>query len=123
MTLPSGKVKKLLHRVVWETFVGKIPKGTHVNHVDGVKGNCRLSNLECVTPGENNLHAYRTKLKISPIGSKWHASKLSEKKVLNIKRMLSGGMSQERLAAIYGVNQCTISDIKMGVTWRHVRAE
>ncbi len=111
------------HRVVWETFFGPIPSGTQINHIDGNKENYSLGNLECVSASENCLHAYKNKLKIPSVGSKWHASKLNEKKVSRIKRLLKRGHSQQKLASLHGVNQCTISDISNGVTWRHVRAE
>ena len=43
----------LLHRLMWETFVGKIPKGYEIDHIDGDRTNNRLDNLRCVTHQEN----------------------------------------------------------------------
>ena len=42
-----------LHRLIWETFVGEIPKGYQIDHIDTNKGNNNLDNLRCVTPKEN----------------------------------------------------------------------
>jgi hypothetical protein len=43
----------LVHRLVYETFVGKVPDGLQINHKDEDKHNNRLDNLEVVTPSEN----------------------------------------------------------------------
>jgi hypothetical protein len=117
------KLRVTVHRAVFEAFNGKIPSGMQINHIDGDKKNNRLDNLECVSSKENNNHAYRTGLRVPPRGSEWHSSKLNEEKVSRIKSMISIGLSQQSIADTYKVNQCTISDIKRGVTWQHVRAE
>lgn len=44
----------LIHRLVWETFKGKIPAGLEVNHLDEDKTNNCLDNLELLTRKENN---------------------------------------------------------------------
>ena len=50
----NGKVKKFsLHRLVVETFLGKIPNGLVVNHLNEIKSDNRLENLEICTQKEN----------------------------------------------------------------------
>lgn len=50
----SGKrLNKYIHRLIWETFVGEIPNGFEINHIDHDKSNNALSNLELVTHSEN----------------------------------------------------------------------
>lgn len=50
----SGKrLNRYIHRLVWETFVGPIPEGYEINHIDHDKANNALSNLEVVTHSEN----------------------------------------------------------------------
>ena len=50
----NGKRKGcLIHRLVWETFVGEIPAGFQINHLNEDRGDNRLDNLEVVTPKEN----------------------------------------------------------------------
>jgi hypothetical protein len=44
-----------LHRWVWETFMGPIPEGLEINHIDHNKLNNSLSNLELVTHRENMI--------------------------------------------------------------------
>ncbi len=49
---------KKLHRVVWEYHNGSIPKGYHIHHIDGVKSNNDISNLELIDGKEHlSLHA------------------------------------------------------------------
>ena len=42
-----------VHRAVWETFNGPIPKGMEIDHIDGDSFNNKLSNLKLVTHAEN----------------------------------------------------------------------
>lgn len=42
------------HRLIWETFVGEIPQGYEIDHIDTNKENNSLDNLRCVTPKENS---------------------------------------------------------------------
>jgi len=44
------------HRLVWEAFNGKIPKGLEIDHIDHDKHNNKLSNLRLVTHSENCLN-------------------------------------------------------------------
>jgi len=44
---------KTLHRDVWKSAFGEIPKGTHIHHVDHNKANNSLSNLQCMDAKEH----------------------------------------------------------------------
>ena len=48
-----GGVNKGVHQWVYLTFVGDIPEGMQVNHIDENKHNNRLDNLNLMTPKEN----------------------------------------------------------------------
>jgi hypothetical protein len=41
---------------VAEAFIGKIPKGKEINHMDGNKHNNKVDNLEIMTRQENITH-------------------------------------------------------------------
>lgn len=42
-----------MHRLVWEAFNGSIPEGLQVNHINEIKSDNRLENLNLMTPKEN----------------------------------------------------------------------
>ena len=54
------------------------------------------------------------------IGSEKPASKLNDKKVMDIKERIFRGEKIKDIAAIYGVSGPTISHIKCGKVWKHI---
>ena len=88
----------LLHRLVWACFKG-IPEDPHleINHKDGNKGNCRLSNLELVTSSDNIRHAFAHSLQ--PVVFTYD-------EVISIrKEFAKGKTSVKALAKYYGVGK------------------
>jgi len=115
-----GYCWKKVHRLVYETFVGPIPLGKEINHIDGNKINNRLDNLETVTRQENIKHSYRLGLSYTN-GSRCHLSKLNERIVLKIKKWLFINRRTNRsIARELGLHYETIGQIKRNMTWKHV---
>ena len=52
-----------IHRIVAETFLGSIPEGYDVDHIDGDKSNNNVTNLEIVTHQENMRRYYELRRK------------------------------------------------------------
>lgn len=58
----DGKAKGfLLHRLVLSSFCSPIGDNNQVNHINTIKTDNRLINLEWCTPVQNMKHIYRTK--------------------------------------------------------------
>ena len=107
----------LAHRAVWIYFNGGIPEKLEINHKQGIKNDNRLSNFELVTHEKNMLHAYKTGLLKNQVGENNGNVKLTEKKVLKIKKLLKEGLSQTKMAKMFDVDISTISRINTGRLW------
>ena len=69
---------KKVHRLVAETFIPNPEKKLQVNHINGIKTDNRIENLEWVTASENQLH--RTHILKKGIGEN-SSSKLTQEQV------------------------------------------
>lgn len=110
-----GKQKYcLVHRLVAEAFISNTSNLAVVNHIDGVKTNNEVSNLEWTTSVKNSNHAktaglYRT-------GNTHPMAKLSWDDVTKIRNNTT--LSGPKLALKFGVSSSVIYSILSGKTWR-----
>ena len=115
---------KAASRVMYEIHNGEIPDGLLVCH--------RCDNPGCVNPEhlflgtqKDNMADMRKKgRERQSKGSKIGTAKLNEQQVAEIKDLFNNTkLTQQQIGDLFGVDQTTISLIKMGKRWQHVQSQ
>ena len=144
----NGKgVKRIgVHRVVMDAFVGPVPDGQEVNHIDHDKVNNRPENLEYVTHAENIQKAvaagrwprqrdpnwvspikgrpcsesHRNKMALAKMGAKHPRAVTPD--VEMIRFLWKEGLPDGLIAITLGMSRTTVGDVVRGRHWS-VRSE
>ena len=106
----------LLHRLIYTSFLGDIPKDLEINHIDGDKQNAALINLESVTHSENCLHSFRIGFQDNSKDNH-PGAKINSLIAQKIKDMLSDGIKHKVIANKLNISIYIIKDISRGKTW------
>lgn len=102
-----------VHRLVALHFIPNPENKPQVNHINGVKTDNGVENLEWCTAQENIKHSWNNNLSKPQNGEKHGMSKLKHDDVLEIQSMLKNGKHlQKEIASMFGVVQQTISYVK-----------
>lgn len=126
--LKEGKLKSVtLHRLVASAWIENPQNKTQVNHINFLRSDNRVENLEWCTPAENTQYSYDAGRIKKPIctnfvkGSKIGTSKLNEQQVKEIRAKFKPYQyTRKMLAAEYGVADSTIKDVILR-RWKHVQ--
>lgn len=115
-----------VHRLVVGAFLGPIPEGMQVNHINGIKDDNRLENLEVVTPSANTKHGFdslgRVGKNTNPCkGESHHNASMNAEIVREIRRLYATGEhTQKELAVLFKTGQNHISRLVRRESWTHV---
>ena len=69
-----------IHRLLYQTFVGNIPEGIEVDHIDRDKTNNKLNNLRLVTRQQNNFNTTAKGYTWNKVAKKWEAQIMLDRK-------------------------------------------
>lgn len=111
---------KTVHRLVADAFVKNENNMPCVNHIDGNKLNNNACNLEWVSHGENQSHAYKLNLRRSMTGELNSNSKLTADDIHKIKELDKDGLKRSEIAKLFGVDKSLITSIMKGKAWGHI---
>jgi len=125
----NGKASTIkLHRLVAQAFIPNPKNKPQVNHINGIKNDNRVENLEWCTGKENVAHAIKNGFILIPTcskelkarGSKNGQSKLTECQVLEIRAKFKPYVyTRYMLAKEYNVKPTTIKDVILR-SWKHI---
>lgn len=116
LTNEQGMKRFSVHRLVLATFSPtKGMEKLECNHIDAIRSNNKLENLEWVTRKQNAEHT--SKMGNTLQGEKSPLAKLTEDQV---RYILASKKTQVTLAHELGVTQPAISLIRLRKNWSHI---
>lgn len=116
-----GKIQHyLVHKLVAVAFLQKVQGKNQVNHINSIKTDNRVENLEWCTPHENMQHAAKSGLWVHRCGERHPNSKFTKKDILDIRKLHNDGVAIRELGRNYAVYPATIRCIVYKRTWKHI---
>jgi len=123
LTFNKRKFSRFQHRLVAIAFIPNPKNKPFVNHINGIKNDNRIENLEWVTASENTKHAYKIGLH-SQLGERNASSKLTTEQVLEIKRLYRDtNITHKEIAERFGLHPEYPHLINDGRRWGWLKLE
>jgi hypothetical protein len=132
LTINGKLCTKKVHRLIAQTFISNTLNKPFVNHINGIKNDNRVENLEWVTAKENTKHAienglfyFNTSEQSININTKKGSlngmSILNEQEVIEIrKKFKPRKYTRKMLSLEYNVTENCIKDIIIRKSWKHI---
>lgn len=110
-----------VHRLVSDAFLRKLHPGESVNHINNIKTDNRVENLEIMSASENCSKAWKDGL-MQPTADHNRDHPRPKKLTLEQVREIRAAPAQyglyKILGEIYGVHRMTIGEIRRGEIWK-----
>jgi hypothetical protein len=125
----NGERKTIaIHRLIADAFIPNPENKLTVNHIDGVKLNCSILNLEWATYSENNKHAIDIGLRKSPWTNKFGIDNPRSKPIIQLDKIgnvlnkyINAREAQQKTGVSYKhISSCCIGNRKTsgGYKWK-----
>jgi hypothetical protein len=119
------KKRHLVHRLVAQAFIANPDSLPQVNHINGIRTDNSVGNLEWCNGSQNRIHAWDTGLQVATEDHKASARKagfgrrlFSMEQAKDIRSAYSfGEMNQYELADHYNTSQAVINGIVLNKTY------
>ena len=120
MIKPCVKYNTGVHRLVAMAFIPNPNNYPQVNHMNGIKKDNHVSNLEWITNKDNQIHAINNGLTKPNVGEKHHNSKLTNKEVEYIRKAIKEGTIIKKLADQFKISSTALVNIKYNRTYINI---
>jgi hypothetical protein len=109
-----------VHRLVAQTFIENPHNKPYINHIDAVRGNNRVENLEWVTAKENS--SWSIKLNRHIKGENMWKHIFTEKEVIDLLIYFRDNKIENmaEFCRQHGYKVSTINCIRNRLTWKHI---
>jgi len=119
-----NKKNKMVHRLLAQAFIPNPENKPCINHINGIRNDNRVENLEWVTISENNKHAYDTGLKPPIFGENHYSTTLTKQNVIEIIKLLkTTNLFYKEIAKLFNTSISTVARLKHKKTWKHLFEE
>lgn len=121
VSLREKNVKKQcrVHRIIWIAVNGIIPDGLVVDHINNIKTDNRIENLQLLSPSDNSHKAHEDGLYLE--GEESPASKITNEERNEIVTLYNTGLiSLQKLADLYGLGKSRVSQLVKRHGWTQI---
>lgn len=115
--------KYTLHSLLAKAFINNPHNYPCINHINGIKTDNRIENLEWCSYSHNQAHAIKMNLSPKPpqhLGEKHHKAKFNTKIFKNILNARKSGMPLSVILKTFNISQTHYYRIINKETWKHI---